>query len=113
MMLTLKLILAAIAVGGVAWRPRRRWPAVIAAASAAIAVALGVAPFSSLGRALMLTMPMLVFLSAALTLAALAERSGLCERAAASLSRAARGRTGVLFLLTCLLCALLTSVVSL
>lgn len=56
---------------------------------------------------------MLAFLSAALTLAALVERSGLAERTARMLAIGARGNAVVLYAACCALCALLTAVVSL
>ena len=45
---------------------------------------------------------MLLFLTAALTLAAAADRAGLAERAAGRIARLARGRTALVYLLVCL-----------
>jgi arsenical pump membrane protein len=108
-MLTAHLILAAVAVGALARWPSRARSALIVAVAAAAALVLG-APATP---ALALVAPLLAFLSAALTLAALAERSGLAERAAAVLAARARGNTLVLYGLVCALCALLTAAVSL
>lgn len=90
-------------------RPRSNSSAVAVAAAAALDVGLGARP----GPSLIAVAPMVVFLSAALTLAALVERSGLSERAATLLARGARGSTPALYAATCGLCALLTAVVSL
>jgi arsenical pump membrane protein len=57
--------------------------------------------------------PLVGFLGGALTLAALAGRSGLTERAALVLAARAGGRADVLYALVCALCALLTATVSL
>jgi arsenical pump membrane protein len=78
-------------------------------AAAALDIGLG----ARAGPSLTAVAPMVAFLSAALTLAALVERSGLSERAATVLARCARGRTLALYAATCGLCALLTAVVSL
>jgi arsenical pump membrane protein len=59
------------------------------------------------------TLPLLAFLTAALWLAALAERAGLAHELAAVLARAARGSGVRLYGLTCALCALLTLTISL
>jgi arsenical pump membrane protein len=56
---------------------------------------------------------MLAFLTAALTLAAQVESSGLAARAAGLLARAARGNGVALYAAICVLCAALTAVVSL
>ena len=58
-------------------------------------------------------LPVLVFLTAALTLAALVERSGLAERAARALAHRARGDATRLYAATCAACAALTATVSL
>jgi arsenical pump membrane protein len=58
-------------------------------------------------------LPMLAFLTAALTLAAQVDSSGLAGRAAGLLARAARGNGPALYALTCAVCAALTAVVSL
>jgi arsenical pump membrane protein len=58
-------------------------------------------------------LPMLAFLTAALTLAAQVESSGLATRVAGGLARAARGNGLGLYAGTCGLCAVLTAVVSL
>jgi arsenical pump membrane protein len=63
--------------------------------------------------ALVATMPMLLFLTAALGVAGLAERLGFADRAAAALARAGGGRTTRLYGLVCASAALLTCVVSL
>jgi arsenical pump membrane protein len=83
--------------------------ALVVVAAAAFDVLLG----AGVGRALVVVAPMVAFLSAALTLAALAERSGLAERAAWALATIARGNTLALYGASCALCGLLTAVVSL
>jgi len=109
-MLIAHLILAAIAVGAlVATRPGRRLPTVVAALAATVDLALG----APLRPALMVSGPLLLFLTAALTLASLVERSGLAERLAAALASAARGSALLLYVLVCALCGLLTAAVSL
>jgi arsenical pump membrane protein len=110
MALTLHLILALLAVGALAFKPRSTLAALaVAAAGLVDVVALG-APATP---ALAVVAPLLSFLTAALTLGALVERSGLAERAASLLAAGARGRTLALYSLVCLLCAGLTAVVSL
>jgi len=101
--------LAILAVGLLAWRPRSGACALIVAAAGAVDLALGASHSSSLG----LVAPLAAFLAAALTLAALVERSGLAERAAQVLAARAGGSALVLYGLVCGLCALLTSAVSL
>src|SRR3954454_11286602 len=108
-MLTLHLILALAAAGGLAWRPASAGSAVAVGAIAAVELALG----ASAGPALAVVVPLVAFLSAALTLAALVERSGLALRTAEVLAGSAGGSVLRLYLLTCLLCAVLTAIVSL
>jgi arsenical pump membrane protein len=109
-MLIFKGMLAAVAVGAVARRPG-------SSAAAAVAGAAAVADAALLGAdgrpALALVAPLLAFLAAALTLAAVAVESGLAARAAARLAALAAGRTTRLYWLVCLVCALLTATVSL
>jgi arsenical pump membrane protein len=100
-------ILAAVAVGASAGRGRAALAVLVAAA--ALDVALGAA----LGPALTTVLPLAVFLTVALSLAAVVQRSGLCDRAAGALARAARGRSLRLYVLVCVACAALTAVVSL
>jgi arsenical pump membrane protein len=107
--LTIRLILALAGVGALALRPRSSGSAFVVVAAAALDVGLG----APVGPPLVAVAPMITFLSAALTLAALVERSGLSERAAAVLARTARGSTFALYAATCGLCAALTAVVSL
>ena len=102
--------LAALAVAALALAPRSGWSAVAVAALAALDVLLAGA---RVGPSLRAVAPMVAFLAAALTLAALVERAGLAERAADALARRARGSMRALYLATCCLCALLTAVVSL
>ena len=90
-------------------RPAGAASAGVVAAAAALDVALG----ARVGPSLAAVAPMVAFLTAALSLAALVERSGLAERAASSLARAARGSSVALYAATCALCALLTAIVSL
>jgi arsenical pump membrane protein len=106
-----QIILAALALLAVAARPRAWRSAIAAAALAAAGVAL--AGPGALGPALSATAPMVVFLTLAIGLAALAVRAGLPERAADLLGRAAAGSSWRLFAGVCCLSALLTAAVSL
>jgi arsenical pump membrane protein len=108
-MLILHFILAFVAVGALARWPSRTASAVAVALASAAAVALG----APVRPALTVAAPLVAFLGAALTLATLAERSGLAERAAAALAAQARGNTFALYGLVCMLCAVLTAAVSL
>jgi arsenical pump membrane protein len=108
-MLAIHLSLAAVAVAAMALRPRSNWSAAVVATVAVTELALG-APGSG---AITVVGPVIVFLAAAMTLAGIAARSGLGDRAADALARGARGHVGVLYGLVCGLCALLTAVVSL
>jgi Na+/H+ antiporter NhaD/arsenite permease-like protein len=103
------VILALLAVGLLAFRPRSPIATLGIVTAALVDIALG----ARLLPAVEMVLPLLCFLTAALTLADTVERSGLAERAATALAVAARGNTRVLFVLICTLCALLTSVVSL
>jgi arsenical pump membrane protein len=103
------LILALLGAVAIALRPADPASAAVVALLAAIDVMLG----APLMPALSAVLPLLVFLAAALTLAALAERSGLAERGADRLAAIGRGRSAVLFLLVCGATAIATSVVSL
>ena len=106
-----RLILASIAVAAVAGRPNSRASAALALAVGGIsAVLLG---GGALRAAAMATAPMLIFLTAALTLAALAERAGVAETASGALARAGGGRTLRLYALVCGCSTILTCAVSL
>lgn len=105
----MRVILAAVAVGLLAWRPRSGAIAVALTSLAAIDVALG----ASIAPAVRVVAPLVAFLGAALTLAALVERSGLAERAALILAAAARGNTAALYVWVCGLCVAMTAAVSL
>lgn len=109
-MLIFRAILAVVAVGFVAARPRSWVGAGGAAACAALGVATGAGGALS---AVMSAGPPIAFIGAVMALALLADRSGLAERLAGRLARAGRGRGGVLFALVCLTCALLTAALSL
>ncbi len=109
--MVIKLIFAAAAVAAVAFRPQSR-------RSAAVALAAGTASALVAGGgvardAVVSVAPMLVFLTAALALAGLAERVGLAERGADHLARLGRGSRRRLYLLVCAASGLLTCVVSL
>lgn len=107
----IRIILAAIAVAAVAF-----WPQGRASAGAALAAGVLSATLAGVGvtRDVLESIgPMLVFLTAALSLAGLAERRELPERAAAFLAAAGRNRTARLYLLVCGTTALLTCVASL
>lgn len=107
--MVIRLIFAGIAVAAVALAPRSRWSALAAlAAGTASVLATGM----WVARDTLLAIgPMLLFLTAALGVAALAERAGLPERAAACV--AAAGSPRRLYALVCAASALLTCVVSL
>jgi hypothetical protein len=107
--LIVHIILAAAAVAAIAVRPEAGIAVAVVAAAAAVDVALG----TDAGPAHATVLPLAGFLTAALSLAALVERSGLCDRAAAALARRAGGRGPMLYVLVCALCAALTAVVSL
>ena len=109
--MVIRIILAVIAVGVVACRPRSRQSAVIALGAGALSAL--VAGWSVAADTVRSTAPMLVFLTAALGLAALAERAGLSERGAAMLARAGRGREARLYGLVCVVSGALTCIVSL
>jgi arsenical pump membrane protein len=105
----LHLILAVVAVGAMAHAPRSALAIGLVAASAIADILTGAALLPAVGVAL----PILVFLSAALTLAALAEQAGLTDRAAQLLALAGHGSAPRLYALACLVTAMLTAVVSL
>jgi len=105
----LRVILAVLAVGLLAWRPRSTVVAFALAGMAGASVAVG----ASVGPAVRVVGPLIAFLGAALTLAGLVERSGLAERAARTLAAAARGSMAALYVAVCVLCAALTAAVSL
>jgi len=98
-----------VAVAAVAVRPRSTAAAAVVAAVAGVDVLLG----ASIGPAAAAVLPMLVFVGAAMALAALVEQSGLAERAAFTLARVARGDARILFAATCGACAALTAIMSL
>jgi arsenical pump membrane protein len=102
-------ILAAVAVGALAVAPASPASLLAVGGAAALDVALGAA----VGPAIAVTAPLLAFLAAAMTLASVAERSGLGDRVARALARWAGGRSWGLYALTCVSCALTTAVVSL
>src|SRR3954453_20083897 len=108
-MLIARIILAVIAVGALVAAPRSSRAAAVVLGAAAVDVALGAAA----APALTVAAPLVAFLAAALTLARLVERSGLAERAAAAIARAARGSGLRLYALVCAACALLTAAISL
>ena len=108
-MLIVHIILAAVAVGAIALRPEGGVAVLVVAAAAGIDALAG----ADAGPALDTVLPLACFLTAALSLAAMIERSGLCDRAAAVLARAGRGRCLALHALVCAVCAGLTAVVSL
>jgi len=109
MTLITHVILAAVAVGAVALRPRSTPGALLVASAGGVDLLLG----TSAAPALAVILPLTAFLGAALSLATLIERSGLAARAACALAAAARGSSIVLYVLVCIVCALLTGAVSL
>jgi hypothetical protein len=86
-MLIAHTTLAALALAGLAWKPRSGRCALLVFAAAALDLALG----ARIGPAIGTVAPLTVFLAAALTLAALVARSGLAERAAHELAARAGG----------------------
>ncbi|HEX6459800.1 MAG TPA: SLC13 family permease [Thermoleophilaceae bacterium] len=98
-----------MAIAFVAARPRSWLGAAGAAACAALTlVTAGAAP-----AALAAAGPPVAFIAAVMALALLADESGLAGSLAAWLAHAGRGRSGVLFALVCVMCALLTAALSL
>jgi arsenical pump membrane protein len=108
-MLIAHVIVAVIAVGALALRARSKTGTLLVGLAGVMDVLLG-APATP---ALSVIAPLVAFLGAALTLAALVERSGLAERAARALAACARGSSVLLYVLVCLVCGLLTATVSL
>ena len=108
-MLIIHAILAAIAISALALRPRSAAGTLAALAAAAVDAGLG----APVGPALDVVVPLTAFLGAALTLAALVERSGIADRAAGALAARAGGSALVLYALVCATCAALTAAVSL
>jgi len=103
------IILAVIAVGALALRPRSARATLLVALAGALDTLFG----ASAGATFAVIAPLIAFLAAALTLAALVERSGLAERGASALAASARGSALLLYLLVCAVCVLLTAAVSL
>src|SRR3954451_14696528 len=108
-MLIARIIIAVIAVGALVAAPRSSRAAAVVLAAAGVDVALGAAA----APAVAVVAPLVAFLAAALTLAALVERSGLAQRAAAVLAAWSRGSGLRLYVLVCALCAALTAAISL
>jgi len=108
-MLIVHAILAAIAIAALALRPRSSAATLVALAAAAVDAVLG----APVGPALDIVAPLTAFLGAALTLAALVERSGIADRAASALAARAGGSALALYALVCATCAALTAAVSL
>lgn len=108
-MLIIHAILAGTAVAMLAAKPKSSLAALAVVLVAGLDIALGAALLPVLEAAA----PLLSFLAAALTLSSLVERAGLAKRCAHCLAVAARGHALALYALVCVLCALLTAVVSL
>lgn len=108
-MLILHLILACIAVLALAIGARKAAATVVVVALATVDFALG----ADIVPAAETIAPLLAFLAAAMTLAAVAQQSGLVERAARALARRAGGSAMALYVLTCTVCLALTVTVSL
>jgi arsenical pump membrane protein len=107
--LIVRIILAVVAVGSGLLGPRSACGIAGVVAAAAVDAALG----APVGSALRTVAPLACFLTAALTLAAMAERSGLMARVASTLVARARGSALRLYGLVCTVCAVLTAAVSL
>jgi arsenical pump membrane protein len=105
-MLIVRVILALVALGVVAVRPRGWASALVAAGCAAVVLATGA---GGLGRALTTTGPPIAFIAAVMALALLADHAGLADM----LARAGRGRTLALFAWTCAASGALTAALSL
>lgn len=105
----LQVVLAVVAVGLVALRPRSAGGAAVLLGIAACDLLFG----GRAGPVFKVVLPLVLFLSAAISLAALVERSGLALRAASTLAALAGGRALALYAYACLLCATLTAAVSL
>lgn len=108
-MLITHITLVMIAVATVAVWPRSGLATLALVALAFADVALG----GAVGPVLGVVGPLVLFLSAALSLARLVESSGLGERVALALASLARGNTWMLYAAVCALCAGLTATVSL
>jgi arsenical pump membrane protein len=108
-MIILRVILAAIVVIALAAAPGAARGAAVALGAAAVDVALG----AGVGSAFHVVAPMVIFLAAALTLAATLERAGLGERVATVLAARAGGSSFALYAHVCVVCAALTATVSL
>ncbi len=108
-MLIVHIILACVAVGALAGAPRGPR----ATAAIALAGALDWILGAPLGPAVTVVAPLVAFLAAALTLAAIVQRSGLVDRVAAAMLTAARGSGLALYGLVCALCGALTATISL
>lgn len=108
-MLILHVILAIVAVGALALRPRSTATIAVVGLAGVVDLLLGARALPAIA----VIAPLAAFLGAALTLAALVERSGLAERAARALVAGAHGSSALLYLLVCILCGLLTATVSL
>jgi arsenical pump membrane protein len=108
-MLIFHSVLALSSVVLLAARPRSSRVTLAILLLAVVDVAFG----ASLAPAIGAVLPLLTFLVAAFTLAALADSSGLSARGAALLVRCSRGSGVTLYALVCLLVAVLTAVVSL
>src|SRR3954466_8010634 len=108
-MLIARIILAVIAVAALVEAPRSSRAAALVLGAAAVDVAQGAAA----APAVAVVAPLMAFLAAGLTLAALVERSGLAQRAAAVLAAWSRGSGLRLYVLVCALCAALTAAISL
>ncbi len=108
-MLIAHVIVAVIAVGALALRPSSTSATFVVGLAGAVDLFLGAPPIPALA----VIAPLVAFLGAALTLAALVERSGLAERAASALIAGARGSSALLYVLVCIVCGLLTAAVSL
>ncbi|MGO9821773.1 MAG: SLC13 family permease [Solirubrobacteraceae bacterium] len=109
MLLIVHVLLVVIAVAALGLRPKSNLSTAVVALAAVTDVALGAAP----GPVVSVITPLIAFLGAALTLAGFVQRSGLAERAACVLAAQARGRSLILYVLVCALCAALTVAISL
>jgi Na+/H+ antiporter NhaD/arsenite permease-like protein len=111
--LKFQVALALTVVVAIAAKPRSNMATWYALASVPLALLLGRASPATLRSSLATTVPLLLFLTSAFSLARLAADAGLADRLASLLKRAAKGRPLAAFALTCVVCAGLTATVSL
>lgn len=111
-MSSLALLLLAITLAGILTRPRGVHEWVVAVAGATLAVLLGVVPAADAFAAMAAQWNVFLFFLGLMTIAAIADQSGLLRHLVIASARAARGRAGLLFVLVCGVAALVTVTLS-